>query len=116
MIRDAISTLLASDPEIKLCGEAQDYPELLRKLSECKPNLVLLDLRMPGDEAIDGATVKARFHGSCLLAMSFAKGQEIIRLAESFGAYTLLDKVELATTLIPAIHECMEQSGKAQHA
>jgi DNA-binding NarL/FixJ family response regulator len=92
---------------ITVCGEARDYPELLKKLGECGADVALVDLRMPGKEEIDAATVKAQFHGSCLLAMSFAKDEQTISLAKSFGAFKLLDKIELGTTLVPTIHECV---------
>jgi len=35
---------------------------------------------------------------------------------ESFGAMKLLNKGQLASTLIPAIEECMEQNRRAHHA
>ena len=115
-IRKAITALFAQEPHIRLCGEAQDYPELLRMLGECGPDVALVDVRMPGDSEIDGATVKAHFHGSCLIAMSFAKDEQAISLAESFGAFKLLDKMELGTTLIPTIHECLDKSRKVASA
>jgi DNA-binding NarL/FixJ family response regulator len=115
-IRKAISNLLAKASYLKLCGEAQDYHELLQKMDECKPDVVLMDLRMPGENEIDGAMVKAHFEGSCLIAMSFTKDEDSIRLAESCGAFRLLDKVELGTTLIPTIRDCIEQTRKPAHA
>jgi len=113
-MRRAVCTLLADEANISVCAEARDYGELLLKLGECSADVALMDLRMPGERKIDAATVKAGFHGACLLAMSFAKDPETISLAESFGAFKLLDKIELFTTLIPAIHECVKE--KLQHA
>jgi hypothetical protein len=57
---------------------------------------------------------KDRLRGLCLVAMSFANDEETIHLAESYGAFRLLDKLELASTLIPAIMECTQQRSEAQ--
>ena len=39
--------------------------------------------------------------------------EETILLAQSYGAFRLLDKTELATTLVPAIKECIQQRPEA---
>jgi chemotaxis response regulator CheB len=115
-MRRAIAALFAPEPYIRLCGEAEDYPELLRMLGECGPDVVLIDVRMPGASEIDGAAVKAHFHGSCLIAMSFSNDREAVSLAESLGAFKLLDKMELGTTLMPTIYECLDKSRKVARA
>lgn len=50
------------------------------------------------------AMVKAQFVTvDTVLAVSFANDDEAKQLAESYGAASLLDKMNLYTTLIPAI-------------
>jgi YesN/AraC family two-component response regulator len=39
--------LLGSDDEIKIIGEAHNGAECVKKLGELKPDILLLDLRMP---------------------------------------------------------------------
>jgi DNA-binding NarL/FixJ family response regulator len=111
-IRRAICVLLQAQPGIAVCGEAQDYADLLKKLSVSTPDVVLMDIRMPGEGRFDPATIKGQLNGSCLLAMSFANDEATVSLAKGYGALKLLDKMELASTLIPAIEEC----GKMQQA
>jgi CheY-like chemotaxis protein len=45
--RHGIRTLLSSEPDMEICGEAEDGVEALAKVHELKPDLVLLDLNMP---------------------------------------------------------------------
>jgi PAS domain S-box-containing protein len=45
--RHGVISLLANQPDIEVCGEAQDGVEAVAKTRELKPDLVLLDLTMP---------------------------------------------------------------------
>ena len=48
-----------------------------------------------------------------MLAMSVWNDPETASLARSFGATKLLDKGQLASTLIPAVKECVDKNVKA---
>lgn len=55
--RAAARTLLAATKGLKFCGEASNGEEALRKLADLKPDLILMDVHMPG---LDGpATTRA---------------------------------------------------------
>ncbi|HEY6905291.1 MAG TPA: response regulator transcription factor, partial [Candidatus Acidoferrales bacterium] len=45
--RHGVVSLLADQPDIEVCGEAQDGLEAVAKTRELKPDLVILDLTMP---------------------------------------------------------------------
>jgi DNA-binding NarL/FixJ family response regulator len=115
-MRTAICALLANEPGIGVCGQANNYDELFKVHLECSPEVVLMDLRMPGNERVNTEYVKGQLRSSCLLAMSFAKDEETVNLAKAYGAIKLLDKVDLASILAPAIRECVSQGGKVHHA
>jgi DNA-binding NarL/FixJ family response regulator len=112
-IRRAICELLQAQTDIAMCGEAGDYAELLKKFNANSTDVVLMDVRMPGEKLFTPATIKGRLHGSCLLAMSVWNDAETASLAQSFGAVKLLDKGNLASVLVPAIEECARHKGKA---
>jgi len=46
--------------------------------------------------------------------MSVWTDEETASLAQSYGAMKLLDKSQLASTLMPAIEECVQQNGRAR--
>jgi DNA-binding NarL/FixJ family response regulator len=110
-IRRAICTLLKTEPSITVVAEASDYAKLLSKIGETNVDVVLMDIYMPNAVA-NAEIIKSQLRGSCLLAISFMNDEETIRLAESYGAVRLLDKTELANTLVPAIKECTQQPQK----
>jgi DNA-binding NarL/FixJ family response regulator len=104
MLRKAIRALLAQDASISLVGEATNYSELLKLLNETKPDVTLIDIHMPGLR--EAASFTNELRQTCILAISFWVDEETEKIAHNFGALQLLDKGQLANTLIPAIHEC----------
>jgi two-component system invasion response regulator UvrY len=116
VIRRAIRELLHAQTDITISGEACLYADLLKMLRVLAADVVLLDIRMPDEGRFDPATIKVQLNGSCLLAMSFWRDEETASLAQNYGALKLLDKSELASTLIPAIEECIQQKLGAPHA
>jgi two-component system LytT family response regulator len=54
LARERVRSLLESEPDVEIVGEAADGPEALRALRELKPDLLFLDVQMPG---LDGFQV-----------------------------------------------------------
>jgi NarL family two-component system response regulator YdfI len=59
IIRQGLRLILETEDDFKLVGEAADGAEALRLCSELHPDVVLMDLRMPG---MDGLTAIERLH------------------------------------------------------
>ena len=104
-VRRSIRRLLDSDPEIHTVGEAVNLQQVIQRVVELKPQIVLLDLRMADNSSVNPQEIKSQLNnlGSRLIAISFWNDTDTQALAESLGAATLLDKLTLATELIPAI-------------
>ena len=60
MVRDGLGALLASAPDIELVGEAGDGILAVQLAAELRPDVVVMDIRMPG---MDGLTATARILG-----------------------------------------------------
>jgi DNA-binding NarL/FixJ family response regulator len=114
MLRKAIRSLLSQDASIVLVGEATNYPELLKQLKETKPDVALIDIHMPGLR--EAASFSDELRQTCVLAISFWVDEETAKVAQNFGALRLLDKGQLVSTLIPAIHECAGHLAKDRPA
>ncbi|MFB9834583.1 response regulator [Actinoallomurus acaciae] len=56
VVRDGLSSMFARDPEFEVVGEAGDGAEAVRLARETSPDVILMDLRMPG---MDGVTAIA---------------------------------------------------------
>ena len=81
--------------------------------SELHPQVVVLDLHMPDEYKVPPQEVKARLkHGLQVLGISIWNDEHSKELAERLGVSVLLDKMDLANTLIPTIM----QLERARHA
>ena len=55
LIRDGLRMILDAQPDIEVVGEAGDGAEAVRLARAQRPDVVLMDVRMPGTDGIDGA-------------------------------------------------------------
>src|ERR1700722_16639920 len=56
VVRDGLSGMFAADPDFSVVGEAADGSQALRLADALRPDVILMDLRMPG---MDGVTAIA---------------------------------------------------------
>ena len=60
VVRDGLSGMFASDPEFEVLGEAADGAEAIRLAEILRPDVVLMDLRMPGMDGVTATNELAR--------------------------------------------------------
>lgn len=94
VVRDGLGAMLLRDPEIKVIGEAGDGREAVEKILALKPDVVLLDLRLP---VFDGVEVlrRARSGGSTarfiILTTYHDHGLAVDALSSGAQGYLLKD-------------------------
>ncbi|MBX3011197.1 MAG: response regulator transcription factor [Caldilineaceae bacterium] len=55
LVRTGLRTLLERDPEIQVVGEAEGGHQGVRLVQQTRPNVVLMDIRMPGMDGLTAA-------------------------------------------------------------
>jgi DNA-binding NarL/FixJ family response regulator len=60
VVRDGLSGMFAPDPGFEVVGEAADGAEAVRLAQVLKPDVILMDLRMPGMDGVTAITELAR--------------------------------------------------------
>jgi len=53
IVRQGVRSVLANHPDINVVGEADNAAGLFACLDTTKPNVILLDIRMPGPNGIE---------------------------------------------------------------
>jgi len=104
VVRTGIRNLLGRSPDIQVVGEASNGTEALQLCDELKPDVILLDMEMPGLKGVEVAQRLRSMESSIrVLALSaYDDKQYILELLES-GASGYLTKEEAPETIIDAI-------------
>jgi DNA-binding NarL/FixJ family response regulator len=96
-VRHIVRTFLERDTAFAVCGEAPDGLEAIKKAQELNPDLVLLDLSMPGMNGIETAMVLRRLLPKTQIVLfSNYTDQLGTTLASAVGIDLVLSKGSLA--------------------
>src|SRR5262252_7840346 len=60
LFRTVLSRMLESDPRVEVVGQARDGNEAIEQVRFAKPNVVLMDLRMPRLDGAEATKILAR--------------------------------------------------------
>jgi DNA-binding NarL/FixJ family response regulator len=102
--RQRVKEFLASEPDIEVIGEAADGREAILKARELKPDLVLMDVRMPGTNGINATRqLKNELPELKVIILSMYDLQEYREAAMASGASGCVVKKSLIEELVPAI-------------
>ena len=105
VLRAGLHALLNAEPDLEVVGEASDGHEALRLASELRPDVVLLDLVMPGLGGIEVARqLKKSLPDTRTLILTVHEDVGLLREAVQAGAAGYLVKRAVESELINAIH------------
>ena len=94
IVREGLRSLLSTNPELEVVGEAADGREAIQLIEKLNPHLVLMDLSMPRTDGLNATReAKRRFPQTRILALTVHNDEEHILAAFSTGAdgYALKD-------------------------
>jgi len=108
IIREGIKNILRKQPDYEIVGEAQDGEEVLEKVGELKPDILLLDITMPkksGLEILDQVYRSSR--QTKIIIISVHKADAYVMRALKAGVRGYLNKENAADDLLPALRKVM---------
>lgn len=104
MVRQALKVLLESDPEFEIVGETDDGLETVSLVDKLRPDVLLLDLIMPGLNGLEVARqVSQRSPEVRIVVLSMHADEEYVLEALGNGAMGYVLKDSSASELVDAI-------------
>lgn len=87
LVREGIAKILSTHPEFEIVGEADDGAEAVDKARQLRPDVVLMDLRMPRMQGIAAIRLmKEEMPEICVIALTVSDDEEDITGAMRAGA------------------------------
>jgi DNA-binding NarL/FixJ family response regulator len=108
LLRHGVSDYLNSQPDMIVCGQADNIRDARNKIAECKPHLLLIALRLgTGDSLEFVKALKAEKPGLLILVFSAFEEAIFAERALRAGAHGYMMKSAPADELLVAIREIL---------
>lgn len=105
MVREGLKIYLATEAEIEVVGEAEDGAAAAVKAAALKPDVILMDLLMPGVDGVEGTKLcLSASPGSRVVVLTSKADDDLVLPAIRAGALSYLLKDLSASELSAAIH------------
>ena len=106
VVRMGLRAVLDLQPDMAIVAEAEDGAEAVKLFLQHKPDVVLMDLRMPGISGIEAVErIRKDFPNARILMLTTFDGDEDIYRAMEAGAYGYLLKNAPRSELLAAIRQ-----------
>src|SRR5512145_1567637 len=108
IVRQGLRLMLETRPQLQIVGEAADAESALQKTRQLQPDLVLMDLLMPGSSAVECIRqIRALFPDIRILVLSSSTEDQLIKQALQAGAHGYMLKASRPADLLHAIEQVM---------
>jgi len=106
LVRSGLRRLLQSEASLDVVGEAADAEQAVDGVAELQPDVLLLDVVMPGRSGIEAlADLRAASPETRVLVLSMQDDPSYVRQAFAAGAHGYLLKEAADADLVQAIHD-----------
>jgi two-component system nitrate/nitrite response regulator NarL len=105
LVREGLKGCLAGEPGIEVVGEAEDGAEAVRKAHELGPDLVLMDLDLPGLNGLEATAILRRELSHVrVLVFTIHHEPQYVTQAVKAGAHGYIAKDAPPSELLAAVH------------
>lgn len=117
MVRGRLAGILSSVANWEVCGEASDAHEAIHKAAELLPELILVDICMPGLSGLEATQLLLQKVPSAkILIMTQHDPIPFLPSALAAGAHACVEKGRLGTELVALIKNITKSSEAIQIA
>lgn len=105
LMRQSLKVILNINPNIEVQDTASSGPEALKKIGACPPDMVLMDIRMPGMDGVEATRlIKEKYPAVKVIVLTTFDDDEYVFGALKNGASGYLLKGSNVSELSEAIH------------
>jgi DNA-binding NarL/FixJ family response regulator len=109
LLRQGIREILEGTPDIEVVGEAQDGAEAKEKVTTLRPNVMLLDLVLPGMKPLEiEAWVRTNYPETVTLVLTAHDRDAFLAKAIEAGVVGFLTKEESPQRLVEAVRRAAQ--------
>jgi DNA-binding NarL/FixJ family response regulator len=104
LLREGISTLINSQPDMCIVGEASSGTEALERFRQLRPDITLMDVRLPDKNGIDAlVSIRSEFPNARVIMLTTSEGDVEIQRALAAGAQGYILKSMPPKDLVEAV-------------
>lgn len=113
-IRVMEKKILREVPDVEVVGEAADPKQAIELAKALKPDLIIMDLKMPGDGPTTTTNIRKVHPEAKILAVTTLTDERVaVVLKEKYEVDALLPKDKMVYDLIPTIHRLTQSQAQA---
>lgn len=104
VLRAGLKLLINTQPDMEVVGEAGTFPQVLERVCETEPDVVTLDLTMPGGQGIEAiGRLSKQLRHTRILVVTMHDDPAYLRAALAAGAFGYVVKKAADSELLTAI-------------
>jgi DNA-binding NarL/FixJ family response regulator len=105
LLREGLRLIIGSEPDLEICGEAEDEVQALKEICKSRPDVVIVDIALKSGNGLDLVKqVKAHDASMRIIVSSMYDEQLYGERALRAGAEAYVSKQDPARTILDAIH------------
>lgn len=105
LFRQGLAALVSADPAIEVVGESGGGVDLLREVLDLAPDVVVLDISMPGLSGLDLCReITRRDKGIAVIILSMHDDEDFVARALQYGASGYVLKESAKEQFLAAVH------------
>jgi DNA-binding NarL/FixJ family response regulator len=111
LIREGVKKIIRACADMRIAGEAADLARTIALVEQHQPDVVVLDISLPGHEGLEGLTeLRRRFPAQCVVMLSMYGEERYAVSALRAGAAGYITKAMAAEELVKAIRQVVAGS------
>jgi DNA-binding NarL/FixJ family response regulator len=103
-IRKGLRTLLSTDTEVRVCGEATNGKEAIERARELHPDVIVLDVSMPVLNGLQAAPVLHQMLPRTAIILFTSYGNVVAGQRKTPGIDAVISKEDAISSLLETIH------------